>query len=97
MESVTPSRFRVPAGSLLVDGALVIALIWSQATTVATQQGFDTRLHNAEATLEHRNSLEPRISVLEAIERSQDKNYEELKADIVKRLDRIESKLDKIK
>jgi len=97
MEPSMPFRLKVPTGSLLIDGALVIALIWSWATMTETLRSFDTRLHNVEVTADRHGGYESRLSVIEATELAQDKNYEELKLDIVKRLDRIEAKLDKIK
>lgn len=91
------SKFKVPAGSIIIDGALVIALIWSQASTVATLQGIDTRLHAAEATIAARGGAEARISVLETQVTVGARDRTELKEDILKRLERIESKLDQVR
>jgi hypothetical protein len=97
-------NFKAPVGSMIIDGALVIALIWSQASTVATLDGFNTRLHAAESTLQNRSTLEPRLSVVEVqikngaeADQQLKEDQMELKADIVKRLERIESKLDQVR
>jgi hypothetical protein len=76
---------------------MVVALIWSWATMTETMKSFDKRLHTVEGATNLHSEYEARLSVMEAAQISQDKNYEELKQDIVKRLDRIEAKLDRIK
>jgi len=97
MNDDKPPRLKMPFGSLVIDGALVVSLIWSWATMTETLRSFDIRLHNVEVAADRHGGYESRLSVVEASQVAQDKNYEELKLDIVKRLDRIESKLDRIK
>lgn len=92
-----PSRFKVPAGSLLIDGALVVALIWSQATTTETMRGMDLRVAHLERITQVQTDMDARISVVEAIQSTERQTLVELKQDIVKRLDRIETKLDQIR
>ena len=92
-----PPRLKMPFGSLVIDGALVVSLIWSWATMTETMRSFDTRLHSVEVATDRHGSYESRLSVVEASQESQDKNLVELKQDIVKRLDRIEAKLDNIR
>jgi hypothetical protein len=92
-----PGRFKVPAGSLVVDTALVVALIWSQAGTVKTLESFDLRLHAAEIAINNHGQYEARLSVTETQIGELSDDQSEMKSDIVKRLDRIESKLDKIR
>jgi hypothetical protein len=96
--------FKAPIGSIVIDGALVIALIWSQASTVATLDALSTRLATAEVTLNHRATLEPRLSVVEVritagvdADKKLKEDQMELKADIMKSLDRIEAKLEKVR
>lgn len=92
-----PSRFKVPAGSLLIDGALVMALIWSQATMQETMRSFDLRLNEVKLTTDGHSRYEARLSVVETSIDAQGRSLEALKQDIVKRLDRIEAKLDRIR
>jgi hypothetical protein len=97
VEDNKPLRLKMPIGSIVIDGAMVFALIWSWATMTEALKSFDVRLHTVELATSRHGDYESRLSVIEVTELSQDKNYEELKQDIVKRLDRIEAKLDKIK
>lgn len=83
------SRFRVPLGSLVVDGALVLTLVFS---TGQMMERFDQMDHRVQE-IEHIEAS-TRLSALEMRSTHMERYQNELKADIVKRLDRIEDMLD---
>lgn len=87
---IDTSKWRVPAGSLVVDGALVLSLVWSIATTTEQLQQMNHRLSEVESR-EVSTQIEPRLRVLE---RRADENVE-FKAEVKQQLNRIEDKLDK--
>lgn len=84
------SSWRVPAGSLVVDGALVVSLVWSMATMTARLEQIDARISSVEQR-EISVQSEPRLRVLE---RRADEMIE-FKAEVREQLNRIEEKLDK--
>ena len=87
--------FKAPVGSLIVDGALVIALVvWGTSVTNALDN-INLRVSKTEVTLEERQSALQRLAIAETEIAAVKKNHDELKADIIKRLDRIENKLDR--
>lgn len=86
----TSLKWRVPAGSLVVDGALVISLIWSIASQTEQLRHMNERLTIIEQ-LESSLQTEPRLRVLE---RRADEVVE-FKSEVKHQLNRIEEKLDK--
>lgn len=87
---IDASKWRVPAGSLLVDGALVLSLVWSMATMSEKLEQFSARMDD----IEQRETVvqsEPRLRVLE---RRADE-MTEFKAEVREQLNRIEEKLDR--
>lgn len=84
-----PSRFRVPLGSLIVDGALVLTLVFSTGQMMERFDQMDRRLTQIEDL-----QAATRISALEMRSAQMERYQGELKQDIVKRLDRIETLLD---
>ena len=78
------SKFKVPTGSLLVDGGLVIALIIWGTQMTSSLEGISKRLEKVEQV-----SIQPeadrRIAVIEA-----------RLADTSSRLQSIEAKLDRV-
>lgn len=93
--AVDLSRFRVPAGSLVVDAGLVLALLYGQAQITERLKAFDARMvavEQSSATV----AAESRLKVLERENVIQDRDFIEFKGDIVKRLDQMDSKLDLI-
>lgn len=93
--AVDLSRFRVPAGSLVVDAGLVLALLYGQAQITERLKAFDARMvavEQSSATV----SAESRLKVLVRENVIQDRDFIEFKGDIVKRLDQMDSKLDLI-
>lgn len=86
----TSLKWRVPAGSLVVDGALVISLIWSIASQTEQLRHMNERLTSIEK-LEGSLQTEPRLRVLE---RRADEVVE-FKSEVKHQLNRIEEKLDK--
>lgn len=89
------SQFKAPIGSLVVDGALVLALVVWGTNVTSALASIDTRLIKTEATIEERQYALQRLAVAEAEITVIKKNHDELKQDIVRRLERIESKLDR--
>lgn len=89
------TRFKTPLGSLIVDGSLVVALIWWGSGVTATLDNINVRVTKTEATLDERQTALQRLAVAEAQIIAVAKSQEELKSDIVKRLERIEAKLDR--
>jgi hypothetical protein len=88
-EVIDLTKWRVPAGSLMVDGALVASLAWSMATMSEKMAHFDMRmgqLEQAGISIQ----TEPRLRVLE---RRADE-MAEFKAEVRDQLNRIEDKLD---
>lgn len=86
----TSLKWRVPAGSLVVDGALVISLIWAIASQTEQLRHMNERLTIIEQ-LESSLQTEPRLRVLE---RRADEVVE-FKSEVKHQLNRIEEKLDK--
>lgn len=86
----TSLKWRVPAGSLVVDGALVISLIWAIASQTEQLRHMNERLTSIEK-LEGSLQTEPRLRVLE---RRADEVVE-FKSEVKHQLNRIEEKLDK--
>ena len=89
--AIDVSRLKVPAGSLVVDAALVISLIWGAATMTEQLDQINTRVDAIENGHIRQNS-ESRISVLE---RRADES-DEFKKEMRTQLSRIEDKLDRI-
>lgn len=83
------ARFRVPIGSLIVDGALVLTLVFSTGQMMERFDQMDRRVQQ----IEHLESA-TRLSALEMRSTQMERYQGELKQDIVKRLDRIETLLD---
>ena len=90
MTGETAAKFRVPLGSLIVDGALVLTLVFSTGQMMERFDTMDRRLQNIEEL-----QAETRLSALEMRANQSDRYQSELKNDIVKRLDRIETMLDR--
>lgn len=84
------NRFRVPLGSLVVDGALVLTLVFSTGQMMERFDAMDRRVQLIEKI-----QAEARLNVLEVRASQTDRYQAELKSDIVKRLDRIEALLDR--
>ena len=82
-------RFRVPLGSLIVDGALVLTLVFSTGQMMERFDQMDRRVQQ----IEHLEAA-TRLSALEMRSTQMERYQGELKQDIVKRLDRIETLLD---
>lgn len=82
-------RFRVPLGSLIVDGALVLTLVFSVGQMLERFEQMDRRI----ADIEHLEAA-TRLNALEMRAMQVERYQGELKQDIVKRLDRIEALLD---
>ena len=76
------SRFRVPLGSLVLDVALVGALIWSMATMTAKLDEISRRITAVER-VEITPEAARRISIIETRE-----------TELLRRIDRMENKLD---
>lgn len=85
------SRFKVPAGSLLVDGALVFALIYYGGQLTERLEQVNKRVSTIEATTTVQNTS-ARVLVLERRAEEQ----AEFKREVYERLVRIEDKLDQI-
>lgn len=89
------TRLKAPVGSLIVDGALVVALvIWGTNATSALANLSD-RVAKTEQTIAERSRAIERLSVAESELANVRRNQDEMKADIVRRLERIEAKLDR--
>lgn len=82
-------RFRVPLGSLIVDGALVLTLVFSTGQMLERFGQMDRRMQQIEEL-----QAATRLSTLEMRATQMERYQAELKVDIVKRLDRIETLLD---
>jgi hypothetical protein len=82
-------RFRVPIGSLIVDGALVLSLVFSTGQMLERFDTMDKRVRQIEEL-----QAATRINALEMRSTQMERYQSELKQDIVKRLDRIEVLLD---
>lgn len=83
-------NFRIPVGSLFVDISLVVAVIWWGASMTENLADLSQRVDNIE-----RSSLQTRLAVLEREHVNLEKDTVELKKDIIKRLDRIEGKIER--
>lgn len=83
-------NWRVPAGSLVVDTALVFALIWGGAKMEESLAQLERRVARFES-LETLGQVEPRLRVLERRAEEMD----EFKTEVRGSLNRIEEKLDK--
>lgn len=88
--NLAADKFRVPLGSLIVDGALVMTLVFSTGQMLERFDQMDRRVRQIEdlQVASRMTSIEMRVTQL-------DRYQMELKQDIVKRLDRIEMLLDK--
>lgn len=89
--AVDLSRFKVPVGSLVLDAALVIALIVSDTRQTEQLSQINQRVQTIEAGHIRQNS-EARIMVLE---RRADES-DDFKREMRSQLNRIEDKLDRI-
>jgi uncharacterized protein YPO0396 len=90
--ALDPSRFKVPAGSLLMDGALVVALVWSGATMTERLEQIAHRVSGVEVQQQATRTSDARIMVLE---RRADE-MSEYKLEMREQLNRIEDKIDKL-
>ena len=88
-EETVLDRFKLPIGSVLVDGALVLALVFSTGQMMERFEQMDARLQRIENL-----SAETRFASLELRAQQAERQQAEIKVDIVKRLDRIEGLLD---
>lgn len=89
------SKWRVPAGSLMVDASLVVALVWNAATMTESLKHLSERMDKVEKIAEISvPDAQGRLRVLEDQNGVQDRALRELKEDIVKRLDSLDNKLD---
>lgn len=84
-------KFKVPPGSLVVDTALVAALIWGAAQMTAQLEAINKRVDVIDAEHVRQNSA-ARILVLE---RRADE-MSEWKGEVRGQLNRIEDKLDRV-
>lgn len=84
------SRFRVPLGSLVVDGALVMTLVFSTGQMMERFDQMDARIQELQSI-----RAETRLNSLELRAVHTERWQGELKIDIMKRLDRIEQLLDR--
>ena len=89
--AVDLSRFKVPVGSLVLDAALVIALIVSDTRQTEQLSQINQRVQTIEAGHIRQNS-EARTMVLE---RRADES-DDFKREMRSQLNRIEDKLDRI-
>jgi uncharacterized membrane protein len=87
---IDTSKWRVPAGSLAVDGALVVSLVWAMGSMTEQLNQMSDRINEVEQR-EIMVQSEPRLRVLE---RRADEMVE-FKAEVRAQLDRIEEKLDR--
>lgn len=78
------SRFRVPLGSLVLDVALVGALIWSMATMTAQLDEISRRISAVER-VEITPEAARRISIIETRE-----------TEFLRRIDKLDTKVDLI-
>lgn len=85
------NRFRVPLGSLMVDASLVVALIWWGATMTERLEQMAVRIDRIDG-----NGVltqgDRRLAVIEAQQAEDDRNRDEIRAD----LRRLESKVDRL-
>ena len=91
-----PSRFKPLVGSLVIDGALVLSLVWSWSSMSSTLESIDVRLVKLEIASEQRFAGYQRLAAVEVRTDGLTESQERLRIDIVKRLERIEAKLDRI-
>jgi hypothetical protein len=89
--AIDVSRLKVPAGSLVVDAALVVALIWGAATMTEQLEQINARVDAIESG-NIRHNGEARLLVLERRADDSDEFKKEMRA----QLGRIEDKLDRI-
>ena len=85
------SKFKVPAGSLLVDTSLVVALVWSTSTMTQQLDQMNRRIDSIENG-HIRSNADARIMVLER----RAEEYDEFRRDMRAQLNRIEDKLDRL-
>lgn len=91
------SRFRPILGSLVINGAMVATLIWSWSDMTTTLQNVNARLVHLELVDEQRFAGYQRLAAVEAKLDSVIAAQEILREDTMKRLERIEAKLDRIR
>jgi len=87
--SIGKGKWKVPAGSLVVDIGLVIALIWTVSGMQEAVKNLDRRVVAIE-TRDITPGAERRIAVIEAAIARQDLD----RAEMIKLLNRIDDKLD---
>lgn len=88
-------KMKVPAGSLIVDTALVIALLVGQAKMTEQITGVQDRVNEIEQG-HIRSNTDARVLVLEQRANQAVTSQAEFKAEVRTQLDRIETKLDRI-
>ncbi len=96
------SKWAVPRGSLVVDTALVVMLLWGQASITETLKSLSDRVTKIEQT-DTDVGADRRIGVLEKENQLQDRDIlsvrEEISAlrrDLMARFDRQDEKLDRV-
>lgn len=89
--AIDTSRFKVPAGSLVVDFTLVLALLWGGARMTERLEQIGHRVDAIEETA-IRTNTDGRVQVLERRAEEQ----AEFKREVRDQLNRIEDKLDQI-
>jgi DNA-binding protein H-NS len=91
------SSLKAPIGSLVVDGAMIFALVWSWSAMATRLEALDQRVAKTETMLEQRQPALDRLAKVEERVQGLAESREEFRTDIIKRLERIEAKLDKMK
>lgn len=84
----------VPIGSIVLDVAVICAVVWWAGTTDQKLTSIDERLRSAE-TMQISPEVNRRVSQLETRVDTAERDRIELKQDISAQLERIENKLDR--
>lgn len=91
------NRFKAPVGSLVIDAAMVAALIWWGSGVTSTLDSINARLIVVEQANEQRLVGYQRLTAVEVELSALRREVNEAKNDNTRRLERIESKLDQIR
>lgn len=87
--SAVLDRLRLPIGSLIVDGALVLTLVYSAGQMTERFQVMDRRLIEVE-----RRTIDEKLAQRTAILEQRASLYDRDRSEIIDSLRRIETKLD---
>ena len=99
---MTEEAFRItkhiPAGSIVVDSVIALSLMFSWGQTTETLRSLDQRMQRIEAAqLQPDRAVDARLQFLSDENKRQDDSARAMKDEILARLSRIESKLDRIR